>query len=211
LAAALFQGKKSLSLWSVPREWPGETVFIIAGGPSVNGHDLNVLRGRKVIAINSSYLRAPFAQYLFAGDQRWLRLHKKGLMQFAGTLVTCTNMIDWPDLKRLTKISPPPGLSKKPTEVVCRRTSMQGAMNFVVHLGAARIILLGADGCADEKGRTHHHAPHPWPHKPDAWAEQAKDLATMGEPLRALGIEVINANPKSRIDLWPKAEFSECV
>ncbi len=195
----------------MPRDWPGETVFIIGGGPSVNGLDLDVLKDRKVIAINSSYLRTPFAQYLFAGDQRWLRHHRKQLSGFSGILVTCTDMKEWPSLKRLGKISPPPGLSKRPTEVVCRRTSLQGAINVAVHLGVSRIVLVGADGCADEKGRTHHHASHPWPHRADAFAEQLSDLTTAVEPLAALDIEVVNANPKSAIGLWPKAEFANCI
>jgi len=61
----------SSEFWTVPRLWPGETVFIIGGGPSVRGQNIEALRGRRVIAINSSYLVAPWADYLIFADERW--------------------------------------------------------------------------------------------------------------------------------------------
>ena len=56
--------------WSVPREWPGETAFIVGGGPSVLGQDLDALRGRRVIVINSSVYAVPGADFLFFDDHR---------------------------------------------------------------------------------------------------------------------------------------------
>ena len=45
-----------------------QTVFIVAGGASVLEHDLEALRGRRVIVINSSVHAVPFADYLYFGD-----------------------------------------------------------------------------------------------------------------------------------------------
>ena len=57
--------------WSVPREWPRQTAFIVCGGPSVLGQNLELLRGRNVIVINSSVYAVPWADYLYFGDWRW--------------------------------------------------------------------------------------------------------------------------------------------
>jgi hypothetical protein len=64
-------------LWNVTPEWAGETVFIVAGGPSVAAQNLDVLAGRKVIAVNSSYERVPGADVLFFGDCRWWDEHRE--------------------------------------------------------------------------------------------------------------------------------------
>ncbi len=90
------------------------------------------------------------------------------------------------------------------------RTSLHAAMNFAVHLGASRLVLLGADMQPDGE-RTHHHAPHPWPQKPGCWDTQMTALRQTVEPLAQMGIEVINTSPVSRIDWWPKASLDECL
>ena len=60
-----------MTLWSVPRAWPGETAYIVAGGPSVAWQDLGLLRGRRVIAVNSSWEAVPWAAILLFADLRW--------------------------------------------------------------------------------------------------------------------------------------------
>jgi hypothetical protein len=80
-----------------------------------------------------------------------------------------------------------------------------GAINLAVHLGATRIVLLGADMRAAANGKTHHYAaPHKWPVKPGCWAEQMRELKAMAEPLKRLKVDVVNCSPVSLIDWWPK-------
>src|SRR5215831_6985912 len=55
----------------IEAEWATETAFIIAGGPSVLNYDLEMLRGRNVIVINSSIHAVPWANFLYFGDWRW--------------------------------------------------------------------------------------------------------------------------------------------
>ena len=223
--------------WCVPRDWEGETAFVVASGPSRLSQGIERLEGRRVIAVNSSGFDVPFADYLFSGDGRWLNRHRDVLIRdWAGRVVTYSRAADWPGIKRLGKLDPPSvgrrsavaaatGISTDPRSVVCRWTSLQGAMNVASLYGAARIVLLGADGGPGpipqslrglawvrkldaKKGpgadrATHAHAPHPWPQKPDCWDKQLVDLKTAVAPLAALGIEVLNASPGSRLKLWP--------
>jgi hypothetical protein len=195
--------KVSKGGWSVPREWAGETAFIIGGGPSVLTQNVAALDGRKVIAINSSYTVAPFAQYVFAGDSRWLHEHKAALLKFKGQVVTCGQSVFWPGMLCLRKATPiGVGISTDPKAVVFRRTSLHGGINLAVLLGAKRIVLLGADGKANGK-LTHHHQPHRWPVRDGCWDKQRKDLVTIRKPLRDLNVELINASPDSAWDMWP--------
>ena len=199
--------------WSVPREWPDGECFIVAGGPSVADEDTDTLRGRHVIAINSSFERAPFADYLFFGDRRWWRVNLDRIKRFQGKKVTVAEHQPRQDMEilQLRKVRPPPGLCEKPDGVVMHRTSLTGGINFAVHLGVKRIVLLGADMKKGAGGRTHHHSPHPWPSRPGCWDMQMKDLIQMAEPLKRKGVEVVNTSLGSRIDFWPKVPFSEAL
>lgn len=201
--------------WTVPRIWEGDTAFIVCGGPSVRGLDLSLLWERRVIAVNSSYLSVPFADFLFFCDLRWWKLHEEALQTFPGEIVTNGPVIPMQNTRRplvLRRSVPDDGaLSLDPTRVVVGKTSTHGAINLAVLLGAARIVLLGADMGAAPDGATHHHPAHPWPQKPGCWDEQMKELRGLEEPLRTLGISVLNASPFSRIDWWPKATYEECL
>ena len=199
--------------WSMPRAWAGETVFAVASGPSRLTQGVERLAGRRVIAVNSSCFDVPFADYVFSGDGRWLTLHKPALVRdWAGRVVTVSKAVQWPGLKVLRRLNPPTkgggagavAISTDPRALVARRTSLQGAINLAVLLGASRVVLLGADGAAGPDGATHAHTPHPWRQKRGCWDEQRRDLATAVKPLRELGVEVVNASPGSRWDLWPR-------
>lgn len=211
--------------WTITPEWKGETAFIIAGGTSVLKQDLTRLVGRRVIALNSSYEIYPAADILFFGDRRWYYDHFKrpAFVAFQGRKATCcaadTTRLA-PGLLRLKRATPTrdlntgvygPGFAHDCSTVVSNRTNLQGAMNMAAHLGVARIVLLGADMCRGEGGRSHHHAPHQWQNKPgnSTWDIQLPQLRLIAEPLRQLGIEVINTSPISRIDWWPKINLED--
>lgn len=201
-------------VWSVPREWADQTAFIIAGGPSVAQQDVGALRGKRVIAINSSYEVAPWAEYLIFGDAPWFFRHREALKGFPGRIVTTSLSVRGSaerSVLRLKKKYPPPGLSKSPDEVVMQKTTLQAAINMAVHLGANRIVLLGADMGAAPDGRTHHHKPHPTAPKPGCWDEHIEQLRHTVVPLAELGIEVINTSINSRLPFWPKVPLNEVL
>ncbi len=165
-----------------------------------------------MIAVNSSWPRVPFAEFLFFGDQRWWNQYHEDLLnsKFAGRLVTCSPL-EHPRVLRLQKINAI-GLSDQPNAVMMTRTSLAAAISFAVHLGVLGIILIGADGRAADNGQTHHHARHPWDQKYACWDEMRPSLAAMVKPLRDRGITVRNASPGSAwADLWPVVTLSEAL
>lgn len=185
-----------LKFWTVPREWQGETVFIIAGGPSVTQEQVDRLRGRKVIAIKLSCEKCPRADILFFADGVWFKKHKAVTRAFAGRVVTVAKLPDQDKILILRK-NEVPGLCSKPDETFVRRTSVTGAINLAVHLGAKKIVLLGIDGKTGHGGRTHHHTPHELPKRHGFFDEQRKDFEALVPGLKSAGVEVFNTNTES--------------
>ena len=184
--------------WTVPCEWEDETAFIIGGGPSVLGQDLAALRGQRVIVINSSVYAVPWADFLFFGDWRWWNEpeNKAAIASFAGRVVTTSRMVS--DKKVLTcRKANPPGLALARDSLMQKWTSLTAATNLAAHLvgPGGTIIWLGADGRHAADGRTHHHKPHRWAHKPGCYDKQRADLVTIIPSLRTLRIAAFNASP----------------
>lgn len=186
------------AFWSVPREWPGETVFIVGGGPSVLGVDLETLRGRRVIVINSSVYKAPWADFLYFGDWRWYNEPENlaAVRSFRGRVVTVSRMVN--DAKVLIcRTAAPPGLELQQDSLMQKSTSLTAATNLAAHLvgEGGTIIWLGADGRIAADGRTHHHKPHRFPHRAGCYDKQKADLVTIVPSLQALKISLFNASP----------------
>jgi hypothetical protein len=198
-------------MWRVEAEWPDKTAYIVAGGPSVAGEDLDSLKGRRVIAINASYSAVPFADFAFFGDARFGRVHQAHLQAFAGRVVTCSSSVNWHGLHKLKKVSAGTGLATDPAYVVMGRTSTHAAMNMAYHLGVSRIVLVGVDMQAGSDGRTHHHDPHIWPQRPGCWQQQMATLKSIAAPLAGHGVEVVNTSMNSLIDWWPKRSLADVV
>lgn len=209
-------------MWSVPREWDQATAYVVAGGPSVTWQNTELLRGRNVIAVNSSYLRVPFAAFLFFGDKRWWDEHSKPKKPgqpdkltasgFKGRIVTtCKSTRPEPRRLYVAKVAHTRGLSNDPSAVAFGRTSTHGAINLAFLLGAKRIVLLGVDMCPALDGRSHHHPEHPWPVRPGCWDEQMETMKHLVKPLRERGVEVINTSSVSKVPWWPKRRLEDCL
>ncbi|TIM09145.1 hypothetical protein [Mesorhizobium sp.] len=202
-------------MWTITREWEGETVFILASGPSVLDLDLSLLTGRRVIAVKSSWLHWPAADVLFFADGRWW-LEKRlrpSADAFAGLIVTTAMEIGDPRVKRIKKIDPK-HLSAKPSEVALARTSTTGGINLAIHFGAKRIVLLGVDGKLGADGRRHSHGlKWPWPKggEPQAFAGQLAEYRAIAPSAAAMGVEIVNANPDSAVHVWPRLKFEDCL
>jgi ADP-heptose:LPS heptosyltransferase/SAM-dependent methyltransferase len=200
---------------SIARDWEGLTAFVLAGGASVRNLDLSLLKGRRVIAINSAVLAYPDADILFFADARWWsdppKAWKADVGSFTGRFVT-TSGGGPRDVERLLKIDPAKGIATDPTQLALSRTSVTGAINLAVHLGCTRVVLLGVDGKVAPDGKRHHHtAAYPWPMVKRCFDDHAAEFRAIAPSLKAAGVEVINANPDSAIDVWPKVPFEEVI
>jgi hypothetical protein len=187
------------AFWSVLREWPGETVFIVGGGPSVLAVDLEALRGQRVIAINSSVYKLPWADILYFGDWRWWNEpnNRAAVASFAGRVVTTSRLVAEDKKVLVCRAAKPPGLAREHDSLMQKFTSLTAATNLAAHLvgPGGTIVWLGADGRFAPDGRSHHHQPHRWPHRAGCYDKQHADLVTIVPSLRTLKIAAFNASP----------------
>lgn len=134
-----------IGYWTPEPLWRDETVFVIGGGPSLLHYAVAPLRGRNVIAVNNAYLIAPWAQYLFFHDSRWLDWHSEDVQSnFKGKIVTpCTKKM----IATVHKVR-----RDRRVAINCTDPAHLGgidsgtmAVNLAFHFGAKTIALVGFD------------------------------------------------------------------
>ena len=191
--------------WTVTPEWYGETAYLLGCGPSLNRADVNQLQGRRVIAINDSYLLAPWAEILYWCDNKWWLQHKERIAEtFRGRVIaTLENQIDG---VRALRNAGQLGLETDPGAIRNGSNSGYQAINLAVHLGVKRIVLLGYD--MQVNGDRLH-----WQPRTDMQTAQGfqrtlqvtmlPKFEYLREPLRRLGVEVVNCTVNSALKVWP--------
>ena len=202
--------------WAVPRAWPGETVAVLAGGPSISAALCERLRGRcRTIAVNNVGIDtvdsatgqvipalAPWADVLFASDAKWWNEYRDRAMKFEGLKITSMNGLKWPDLRNVC-FSPRAPFDDRPTHVVSGGNSGYQAVHIAAHFGAARILLFGFDmrevNVAGVQ-RRHYFGNHPPPcnskGKFERWIVNFKSLAPV---LEKRGVALVNCTPGSAL------------
>lgn len=202
----------------VERLWPGATVVLIAGGPSLTVADVEAVRGQaRVIVVNTAYQLAPWADALYATDGVWWAYHQtRGAGEFRGLKfsiavpATPKKPVDVCVLRDTGRL----GLELDPTGLRHGKNSGYAAINLAVHLGASRIVLLGYDMKVSNK--THWHGNHPWQMESNrSWlltvASWPAHYQTLVQPLDALGIEVINASRETALTCFPRVSLAQAL
>lgn len=104
----------------------------------------------------------------------------------------------------------PIGLSLKPDTICYGDNSGYAAINVAVHLGATRILLLGYDMGPDPKGRRHFYDTHAQTIT-SPFYKFRKRFATIVEPLKEVGVEVINCSRRTALDAFPTAKLRDVL
>jgi len=210
--APLCMNGAALPWW---QDWRGECVAIIAGGPSVKGAPLELLRDRiHVIAINESYRLAPWADVLYSCDYNWWNLHK-GARDFAGLrlshdLRACNEF----KLHRvmIEQVGSNDILMEKPGYVGAGGNSGFQALNLAVQFGATAVMLIGVD-CSLEHGQ-HWHGRHPMPLSNPASSNVErwrKAFDGVADRLSGLGVDLVNCSAISTLTRYPKMTIPEAL
>lgn len=198
--------------WSVPERWPGETLFIIGGGPSVLGQPVERLEGRRVMVVNTSFRIAPWADYLVFSDTKWWDEYRSEVKRvFRGEVINVSPK-PYPDCEQL-RMRRCPNVCHMTTErdlIMVQYTSMSPALMIGARLvGNGRIVTVGVDQQNGPDGRMHHHAAYPW-RIVMAWNEQSKELQACSAMIMTWGLsQIINASPGSAFKQWPITSLTE--
>jgi hypothetical protein len=209
----------------------GGLALITGSGPSLTQADVTAARGLVdlTIAVNDSYLFAPDADVLYAGDGKWWEWHQgcrvahvhhtRRYPAFTGRLrasVTGLGSTTQPDV-RLWRQGPQTGLSLDPKKLATGKNSVYQALNLAVHLGATGAILLGVDmrdGTVVRDGvkrpADHFNGRHPDGTKPP-YVVCLQRFATLVDPLRTLGFTVTNCTPGSALTCFPMRALRDMI
>jgi hypothetical protein len=218
--------------------WGGLTAVILGGGPSLAREQVEMVRGAReagtvrVIAVNDSYLLAPWADVQYAADEHWRKWHADGIDKPLLGLTAQDVRERWAgfpgqkggiqsqypcqdDAVHLLRNRDFPaitiGLSMDPGALVTGRNSGFQALNLAILAGAKRVILLGFDGKPNAEGREHFHGGHPKPTPAAAYPLYRQAMSAAENAIKAAGVTVLNCSPGSAIDSFPKADLEDAL
>lgn len=203
---------------TVPRLWPGGTVVCLATGPSLTQDDCDYVRGRAhVIAVNDAHRLAPWADMLYSSDRRWWAHYKavpsfEGLRYGIGTSPRLDNQVrGYPQIQVL-KNTGYDGLELKPHGLRNGRNSGFAAVNLAVHTGAVRIVLLGYN-MSYLGGKAHFFGNHPsrLEQTEARYPSFRRLFATMVDPLKTLGVDVINCTEQTSLTAFPRRRLRDVL
>lgn len=198
----------------VPRCFPGDTIVILGGGPSLTQAEVDRCRGKaRVIAIKEQIRLAPWADVFYAPDKKFFNYHGEEVINFPGLKFTLDHMVG-DDTAVHLQIGDREGLSLDPTTLNTGYDSGYQCINLAVLLGAARVVLLGYDMQPGPNGESHgSHIPggeHVWGTKPPFYF-MLPMYPSLVEPLKQAGVEVINCSPVTALDVFPRQSLADAL
>lgn len=198
-----------------PPWWDDRPVFLIGGGPSLKGRDLSRLRERGwVVGVNRAADFCPvdatftldmkFAREYSNRLEEWAKSHEVYLCVPSGHSARVVRGAIYLDRIHVRGVSTDPGLIAQGLH------SGYGALNLALLKRAKRIVLLGYDLA----GSGHWHDGYSWDKEITAaryhprWADRFLDVARH-LPRAYPGVEIVNANPRSRVKCFPFTTYKE--
>ena len=100
------------------------------------------------------------------------------------------------------------GLETSPDGLRTGRNSGYAAINLAVHLGAARILLLGYDMGVGPKGESHFDG---FKQASPPYAQFRDKFQALVKPLAELGVEVMNCSRQTALTTFPRLELAQAL
>ncbi len=198
--------------------WDDATVCIMASGPSMSQDQADAVRswsgkGRHTIAINTTFQLAPWADVLYACDDRWWSVHYDEVKEkFYGQLWSQDEETRKRQGIRVIRSERKDGLSKTPGIIRQGMSSGYQAMNLAYLAGAKKLLLLGFDCKPGADKRSHWHGDHPAPlNNSNPFPSWIKKMETLAVDLAEANVEVVNLTPGSAIRCFRFADWKEVL
>ena len=183
----------------------GNTIVCIASGPSLTKEDVDYCRGKaRVLVVSDNYLIAPWADWLYACDYRWWKLHaQRSSETFQGERWTRDPEASKEFHLRWIQSIAKPGLSKNPNVIhEGENTGFQG-INLSYHFKPKKIILLGYDMT---KGHWFGEHPTELREKSD-FRRFIPAFTALAEDLKTEGIEVVNCSRLTELTCFRRSRI----
>jgi len=215
-AGSINKAKKLRSFYKNPipnvlEDSDDKTIYIIGGGPSLKGFNWNLLEGKNVLCVNRAFQQVPWALAVFWTDSRFYRWFQKELEEFKGIKVACRYSQLYKKDIVLVKSTGGHSIDLDAHCVKSGNNSGYGALNVAFHLGAKKIYLLGYDMWSDASG-THWHDGYITSHNHGIYDRaMIGDFSKAEAHYRKVGINLYNANPKSRLESITKCSIIQAL
>lgn len=195
-------------------DWTGQTVVIVATGPTASEVDLSKAKERaRFIAVKDGWRLCPWADLLYGCDDHWWMYHR-GVPQFSGMKASYGQKAvqQFGAKKVLIDSAHAKLLFGEVGTVGWGGNSGFHALNLAAQFGSTSIILVGFDFRVD-KGQ-HFFGAHAYgKQRPNQKSAEGWRQVLDGEAatLSKRGITVINCSPVSALKAFPKMSFEEAL
>lgn len=197
---------------SVTPIFKNKTVYIIGGGPSLEGFNWKLLKDKSVIAINKSFMAVPTAQIIYWTDSRFYRWYKEDIDASKATKYTINPGAPYKTDVKLLKKGVKYGLETDNKLLAHGDNSGYAGINLAYHLGANKIILLGFD-MGSYGNKTHFHEGYAT--KPTSKAIYEKRFSVsfphIAKELKDRDIKIYNASSRSTLTCFPKIDIEKAL
>jgi len=190
----------------------GETIYIVGGGPSLEGFNWSLLKTKKVIAINKAFKYVPWANVLYWTDSRFYGWHKNEIDALDCYKYTISSGTNYDERVNVIKKGNRYGLEKDPRVLAHGDNSGYAAINLAYHLGAAKIVLLGYD-MGSHGNKTHFHDGYPVKATRKEIYNQRFSISFphIATELKAVGVKVYNTSQRSPLNCFPKISIEQSL
>lgn len=211
-----------------PPKWPrlNQPLLIIASGPSLSLQldqiELARRKNLKCLVINDNYLKAPWADFLYAADAKWWRWHidRPELKTFTGRRFIQLNLSSQEQYCEQAQYSVEVGLetiesTKGSTLSINPEIIHQGhnsgfqAINVAYHMGATACYLLGYE-MRNNGGKSHWFGDHPEKIKSPYWMFTAA-MQELSEHAKKIGFEIINCSANTVLTCFPRKNLEDLL
>ena len=218
---------------SMPRQFgiPENVITAVMRGeqpPSAYTSYLAPLHDKHVIGINNAYMLGEWLSCVFFGDYNWYVTHQLPLAEWQGLKVSCAakfGVMRYEGVKWLPKNEKKfGGISEDPGKVCWNGNSGVAAFSLAYNLGVRRILLLGFDMKLDSNNVSHWHGSHTKDattgltvvganpmRRASAFYRHTKYMPDVAADAKRLKLEILNVNPDSDIEEFPKIKLNQVL
>lgn len=189
------------------------TAICIASGPSLTPEDVDYCRGKgRVHVVNNTFMRAPWADVLYACDGRWWDNYNAEVSKvFTGEKWTIdTAAAEKYDLNMIGVLNDALW-SDHPSAITLGGNSGHQVLNLACIQGATKVILLGYDMKPRKDGIRHWHGDHisallqTNPVEYVNWCKNFKDAKPF------IKTPIINCTRDTALDVFDRAELRDVL
>lgn len=201
--------------WS--REWRGETVLVAASGPSQCKEDLDYARGRcRVVAINSTWRLAPWADVLYFCDADWWLHDGPRGSEFKGRQIV--GKPDGPETAGFfsANVTPADTMIWDGEQIGGGHNSGFQILNLLTLWDVGRVIYTGLD-CqpraeCNPGANMHWHGLHPHRNPQESTFKKWRLFFSRAAPeVAARGVEVLNASRETALGCFPRVNLRDVL